>query len=130
MLAAEEDARARGATGKELRLLALARARYTKRVGLGRKVLESSDLEDLVGKSAQWMRGRGFDLLTKAAEGTPCRCCEKCRVKQPDLKAVALLAETVNKALALELARLQAKKENSGRPATVKLDWPSEGAKG
>lgn len=93
------------------------------------KALDGDDLEGLVAKSAQWMRGRGFELLTRVAEGEPCACCARCKAQRPDLKAIAILADTVSKAIALELARIQSKRA-SREKTDVELEWPAEGAKG
>jgi hypothetical protein len=150
MLAEEEAAKAAGmpwidkSLPKDLSRLTFARGRYRMQknrawrkanpveAGEGvqlEKALDGDDLEGLVAKAAVWMRGRGFELLTKVAEGEPCACCAKCKVQRPDLKAVAILSDVVSKAIALELARIQHKRA-SREKTDVELDWPAEGAKG
>lgn len=140
----ERAAKARGATREELWPLFTRRGRYQRDrnieyrrahpdVGVEEarlaKALDGDVLEQLVGNAASWMRGRGFELLTRSAEGVPCACCAKCKVSVPDLRAIGLLAETVNKAITLELARIEAKRTRKEGPETVELEWLSEGGK-
>lgn len=144
LVRAERSVRASGASAADVKRAVLKRGRYinAKRREWNKahpelkvekeqldKALEASDLEDLVGKSARWMRGRGFELLTKTAEGQACSCCVKCKARVPDLRAISLLAETVNKAIALELARIESRRSKKQGAELVDLEWPSEGAK-
>lgn len=92
------------------------------------EVLQESDLENLIGRAAEWMRGRGFELLTKAAEGKVCRCCGKCKMRDSDMRAISLITGVVDKAMTLELARIDQRRQK-GRKAEVVLEWPSEGSK-
>ena len=94
----------------------------------GKDPLEAAAVDKAIYLASEWSP-QGVQLLMRLAEGTKCACCSKCKVAQPDLKAISTLTGLLQDAIKLRIAQMEARSQRRTKAEVVEIGWAAEGDK-